>query len=179
MFFSPRSPLAVAATVALILSACGGSDEGSGELNEADLALAAAITADLQADDEDGFGEVFDVTCMGTEMVRGLGGAAAADEKYGFNVDTVSDMDDKPMQQADAEKVVAGYQKCGDFGDLLVASFTAFGASEDEAKCVVDAIPEQMLTDAFVTQLVSPEGGSDETPLDTAIADAGAECGFG
>lgn len=180
MNFTVRSSVSLVAGAALVLAACGGSDGGSGsaELNEADLALAAAVTADLAADDEEGFGEVFDIECMGREMVTALGGAAAAEEKYGFTAATASDMEDVPMEQSDAEKVIDGYSKCGDFGELLSSSFTAFGTSEADAKCVVDALPDGLLRDSLVGQLVDPTGVGG-SPLDTALTDAAITCGVG
>lgn len=177
MNFSVGS-LSFLAAAALVLAACGASDGGSGsaELNEADLALAAAVTADLATDDEDGFGQVFDIECMGREMVAALGGAAAAEEKYGFTAATASDMEDVPMEQADAERVVDGYSKCGDFDELLATSFTAFGTLEADAKCVVDSLPDGLLRDSVVGQLVDPTGQV-ESPLDSALVEAAITCG--
>lgn len=179
MSFTVRSAISLAVAAAAVLAACSGGDGGSGaaDLNEADVALAAAITADLAAGDDFGFGEVFDIECMGREMVAALGGAAAADEKYGFTAATASDMEDVPMEQADAEKVVDGYAKCGDFEELIATSFTAVGGSEEQAKCVVDQLPDGMLRDSFVGRLVDPSGESGNL-LTGSLMEAGVACGI-
>ncbi|BAN03288.1 hypothetical protein [Ilumatobacter coccineus] len=178
MTSSLRSSLVVLAAATLAVSACGGSDDGSSssELSEADLALAAAVTADLDADDAEGFGQVFDTECMGRELVSALGGAEAADEKYGFNIDTASEMDDVPMEQADAERVVAGYKNCGDFDELLKQSFVAFGASEEDADCVLGELPDGLVAESVVVQLTDPTG-SGENPIDAPLDAAAITCG--
>lgn len=180
MMISVRTSLAFLAAGSLAVAACGGSDEGSSssELSEADLALAAAVTAGLDTDDVQGFGQIFDTECMGRELVSALGGAEAADEKYGFNVDTATEMDDVPMERADAERVVAGYETCGDFGELLKESFTSFGASEEDAACVVAELPDGVIAESMVVQLTDPTGAT-EDPMDEPLDAAAIACGVG
>ena len=74
------SSIALVATAALTLAACGsdgdadggggGAGGDTGGLSGDDAALAAAIAADLVAEDEDGFSEAFDTDCMGVEVVK-------------------------------------------------------------------------------------------------------------
>lgn len=152
---APRSSaLALALVVGVSLAACGGSDGdgGADDLNADDLALAAAITSGLEASDADGtFAEVMDTECMGVESVKALGGAAAAEEKYGIDAATVdADFTLAGLQPDDARAVIDGYQRCGDLDDLLVVSFVENGATDEEARCVVDNLPENAVVDSFV-----------------------------
>ena len=149
---------------------------------DGDAALAAAITQSLRDDDTSGFGEVFDVECMGREIVVGLGGASRAEQKYGITPKAVIEegqvLDEIEVDRADAEAVLAGYERCGDFDDLLRVTFESNGADEEFARCVVEAMPDDAMREAILEDFTGTgeRDGPAEVQLDEALAVAAAQC---
>lgn len=167
-------PLLVAA------AACSGDDDGGGAggLSEADQELADALTAKFDADDDAGFGEVFDTGCMGRGVVVALGGADAIEADYGITVDNVADVDDTPLDQADAEAVVDAYRSCGDFREVLTLGFTESGVPPELAACVAEALADETITASLVENFVLPsaESGPANTRLAQEASAAAVEC---
>ena len=169
-------------TAALVLAACGSDDDAGGStagLSDADRELAAAITADLLADDEDGFADSFDTECMGVETVRALGGAAAIESKYGITVANVDQTDETPLDETDAEKVADGYAKCGDFTELFVQGFVADGtATQEQAECLLADVSDDLIKGSIVESFRNIEEGEASGQLFAAIFGRVEECGI-
>ena len=159
-------------------SATAGPDQTGSSAS--DRALAEAFTAQLDADDDDeGFGEVFDTGCLGTELVVAFGGATAAEDDYGLSAATVTAdgdlFDDEPLSRATADAVVVAFGRCGDFDDLLTLSLASSAEDDDLIRCVIDAIPDGAMEASFSEDLQQVDGPALDA-LDDAIDDAFDAC---
>ncbi len=182
------SSIALVATAALTLAACGsdgdadggggGAGGDTGGLSGDDAALAAAIAADLVAEDEDGFSEAFDTDCMGVEVVKALGGANAIEDKYGITAATVGDIDETPLDLADAAKVADGYARCGDLKDLFTQSFVSEGQTQEEAECLTADITDDQVKQSIVESLAGQEDGAATSELFNAMFSRVETCGI-
>lgn len=147
--------------------------------SEQDRALAVAFTAQLDADDVEELGEVFDTACLGTEFVVAFGGAAAADAAYSLNLTTVTAdsnlFNDEPLSEATAEAVVAALGRCGDFDDLVLLQ-QVIGPDEAElGRCILDAIPDGLLEASLVEDYQQIDGPALDA-FDSAADDAFDTC---
>ena len=174
------SPTSVTATSPTSTTSTSTTEPASASNDsEQDRALAAAFTAQLDADDVEELGEVFDTVCLGTEFVVAFGGAAAADAAYSLNLTTVTVdsnlFNDEPLGEATAEAVVAAFGRCGDIDDLVLLEL-AIGPDEAElGRCVVAAIPDGLLEAALVEDYQQIDGPALDA-FDAAADDAFDTC---
>lgn len=138
------------------------TETGDTSAGAADRALAAAFTAQFDADGDDGFGSVFDTVCLGNEFVTAFGGAAAADADYGLNPTTVTVdstlFGDEPLSKTTADALVATFGRCGDLDDLLLL---ILGVRPDEAAlgaCIIAEMPDGLLEASFSEDLQQIDG---------------------
>lgn len=141
--------------LALLASACGGSDEASGADQEVIDAVAAQISAD---------GDVppgVDVNCMSTAMVNGLGGAAVMEEQYGLTAATIADgqdPDDVELAVDDARSMADEMLDCG-LDQVMVDSIVGEGIPEEAASCLLDKIDTDAIRDMFAAEFMSSADG--------------------
>ncbi|MEL6892705.1 MAG: hypothetical protein AAFP84_13990 [Actinomycetota bacterium] len=174
--------LASVAVVALVLAACGGSDDADGSgggLSAEDRALADAISADLVDGDEDGFAAVFDTDCMGEQMVRALGGAAAIERDYGVTADNIGDVEDRDFTEDDAQKIAEGYVACGSMKELFTLAFVQEGGvTQEQADCLVADIEESAFEAAIAEVLAGVDDGPASGDVFNAMVGRIPDCGI-
>jgi hypothetical protein len=173
--------MSIVAAAALVMAACGSDDDGGsagGELSGADQELAEAISAELVANDTDGFAEVFDTDCMGQEVVKVLGGAEGAEADFGVTVDNVGDVNDREFEPEDAERVVGAYSSCGSIKELFTVAFTADGEFTDEqASCMVEDISDEQFESALAEDLGGVENGPAQSAVFDGLLSSAVDCG--
>jgi hypothetical protein len=141
-----KSIKAIGAILVFVLfaAACGGDDDGGTSANDQPLidAIAAQMDEDPPPDDV-----AFDSNCMATAVVSTLGGADSVEEKYGVTAADVAagtEIEELNLDRDSAVNLVEGMWDCADFADLMLSSL-AEDMSNDQAKCMLDAIGEDTI----------------------------------
>ena len=166
--------------LALVATACGGSDSSAS--SPADQELISAIADEMAAEGD--VPEDFDVNCMAAAMVTGLGGAEKIEAEYGLTAAAVrdgADPNDVELPRDEAISLADGFIDCG-LTDLMVQGMTEDGAlSEDDAKCLVSELDSDLFRDMFAAEFMIEadaaafEADSFEALLSSMI-DAVGEC---
>ena len=138
------SVLAIMATFAIVLSACGDS-ASDGSSSDADPALVAAIASEIKGDPDDGF-ELADrdATCIAEKAVVGIGLDRLAE--LGVTADDVGEIDQVGFTDSEIGTIVSGFTDCVDLGELMAQSLVADGTvSADDAECVADKFDADLI----------------------------------
>jgi len=137
--------------VAMLATACGGDDAGSGN----DQAVIDAVVANIRAEDD--VPEAVDVECMATSMVSSLGGAAGMEENFGLTVETIANetsLDELNLPKDDAISMADGMMDCG-LVEIMTAEIAGEGMSAEDASCLVDNMDQDALRDTFAAEFMS------------------------
>lgn len=172
--------IALACAISLTAAACGGGT------SDADAELAAAIEASAGADGGDFLDGIdIDATCMSEGMVSALGGAEAAEEKYGITVESVESNPelDVEFEQGDAEGLVDALWDCGDMTEIFAVGMTEEGASQEDASCLAENIDEDIIKTTLVAEFMGAAGAAlaseVEGQLFDSMLDAMGACDIG
>ena len=165
--------------LALIASACGGSDSDSG--SPADQEVIAAVAAQMRADDD--MPADVDAECMAAAMVSGLGGAQVMADTYGLTAETIAagqEPDEVELSVDDARAMADKIMGCG-LADIVVAEMAGDGMSEDDASCLFDKLDQDIIRDVFAADFMSEadslriEAAAEEAMF-ASVIDAIGEC---
>ncbi|MEM8745528.1 MAG: hypothetical protein AAF945_05675 [Actinomycetota bacterium] len=191
---TPARLLAITAVAVLGVAACGDDEEPaasfevdpatdessdqleSSALSEADQELADAIAADLAANDEAGFADVFDTQCMAEGTVAALGGADAIESEYGVTPEAVGAIGDTELSADDARAVAAAYGECGDFVELFVRTFAADGFPEDQARCLLDGVDDDLFEQLIAAGFSATGESAAQDALTSILNERAASC---
>ncbi len=154
------------------LAACGGGGgAGSGE----NQALADAIAAEMTADTTPGnpFAKAEDAQCFADGMVGALGverlAALGVTAESATSAETV-------MGELTAEeqgKVADVALSCIDLSKAIIDGAVAAGLSEDQAQCLADSLSEDLLKQAFLSEV---SGQTFDPSSDPAFMEAITAC---
>lgn len=151
----------------LVAAACGDDDDDSGS-GDPDGELATAISEELDLDAlPDGFN--MDVSCMGTSIVEGMGGAAAIEERYGITAEDVrngSDLSDEELDADDVEALVESTMSCGDFKGFVVEAIAGEGLAADKAKCLGGELNDDPFRDILTASFTEDAALEEQAQLD-------------
>jgi len=163
--------------LALLASACGGSDEASAE----DQAVIDAVAAQIRADGD--IPEVVDVDCMAAGMVNGLGGAQVMEDTYGLTAATIAagqEPDDAELSVDSARSMADDMMGCG-LEQVMVDAIAGEGLSEDDSSCLLDNVDQDAIRDIFAAEFMSGAdadriGEAAEDSMGLSLLSAVAEC---
>lgn len=162
--------LATLLALALVATACGGSDdEGSGGDDAgsgADQALVEAVAAQMT-----GNGDVppgVDVDCMAAAMVNGLGGADGMAE-LGLTVESIEageEPDSVELAPEEARALASDALDCG-LGEVIVEGMTGGGMSTEDAACLLENIDQDIIVDLMATEFMNAEDAAEISATST------------
>jgi hypothetical protein len=170
-----KTLLAIVASLAILLAACG--DSSSSGSSDADPALVAAIAGEIQGS-SDGFNiSDADATCIAEKTVSGVGSDRMTE--LGVTAENPGAIEDIDFTGDEIGKIVDGFNDCVDLQQLMADSLVADGSiTDDDADCVA----ENFNGDLIKTLLTSTFSGEDidDGPvgeeLFQAVLDIFAEC---
>lgn len=178
-----KKPMIVAALAGFVLASCG--DSGSVELTAADTALIDTI-ANAVTDDPELDGIDLDSRCMATSMVGAMGGTERAESAYGVTVEAIEadpSAYDVALEEDDAIEMADRFWECDGLQAVMRSGFESFGATADEAACMIDELPEDLLKERFAVGVMRPEDAvavADEdgpAQIEAAFDEASSACG--
>jgi len=168
--------------LALLASACGGSDGGSASEEDQELIDAVAAQFESEGDVPPGV----DTNCMAAAMVNGLGGAENIESEYGLTVADVGSgntdaLDAVELPADEARSLASGMLDCG-LGEVMIESMTAgSGLSEEDAGCLLGALDEDIIRDIMASEFMSDADAATiaqeaQTELFSGLFDAVGDC---
>lgn len=166
---------------ALLASACGGSDSGSGSANDADQAVIDAVATQMRSDGDMPAG--VDANCMAAAMVSSLGGAQVMADTYGLTAETIAagqEPDDVVLSVDDARAMADRTMECG-LADIMVSQLAGDGLSEDDASCLFEQLDQDAIRDVFASEFMNEADAARiseaaEETMFSSIFESIAEC---
>lgn len=167
--------------LALLATACGGSD--GGDVSSADQELIDAIAADMNSEGDVPPG--VDSECMAAAIVTGLGGAETIESEYGLTVADVGSgntdaLDAVQLPADDARGLADGMLDCG-LGEVMLQGMTGEGMSEDDASCLLENLDQDIIRDIMAVEFMedgdaATVGADAQNDLFGSLFDAIGEC---
>lgn len=154
---------------ALLLSACGGSDDDS---SGADPALVSALATQLASDDSPFDQETSE--CAAEKIIGGIETDRLVE--LGVTASNVPEADQIDFTDGELDLVIDSIGDCGDLSELMADSLAADGViPADKAECFGDEVSDDVMKDAFRLALSDPTA---DPPADfqTAFLEAVLAC---
>lgn len=141
---------ALATTLLLLLSACGGSVD--------DTALVEALAEDWTAEQE--FPDGVAIDCVAEGFVSGIGGTDGAAD-YGITPDNIAEteFDLNPLSAEDARTAMRNMFACDGFETAILRDLGP-GVTDEEAVCLADNLDDEPLIALMSTTFMGFEGGA-------------------
>ena len=166
-----RRAFAIAATLLLLVSACGSSGD--------DSALVDALATNWTEEDE--FPEGVAIDCVAEGFVSGIGGSDGA-ASYGITPENIADadFDTSPLSADDARAAMGNMFACDGFEKAILSEMGP-GVTDEQASCLADNLDDEPLT-ALMSTTFMGDGGSEieaefENLFEAGLIEALATCG--